>query len=281
MIRRSIGLGVISAGVAIILFAIPTQAQMSPMVMATVQESAPIPADQIPPNIKDAVASPDRPADDKSLDAGRKPDQILAFFGIAPGMQVAELFAGNGYSTELLARAVGPTGKVYSQNSIEGWQPYSPVPFPEKFRKSGEAWETRLKNPALNNVVPVKKAFSAPDLLPVAPGSLDAVIMNMNYHDMVLFKIDRDKVNAAVFKALKPGGFYDIVDHSAKDGSGIKDVSLHRIDEKSLIADIQKAGFKLAAASSALRHPGDDRTWMVFKQRGQTDRFMLKFVKPQ
>ena len=81
----------------------------------------------------------------------------------------------------------------------------------------------------------VQKSFDAPDLLPVAPGSLDAVVMNMNYHDMVIFKIDRDKVNAAVFKALKPGGFYDIVDHSAKDGSGIKDVSLHRIDEKFLI----------------------------------------------
>ena len=98
---------------------------------------------------------------------------------------------------------------------------------------------------------------------------------------MVIFKIDRDKVNTAVFKALKPGGFYDIIDHSAKDGSGIKDISLHRIDEKFLIDEVQKAGFKLAAASSALRHPEDDRTWMVFKKRGQTDRFMLKFVKPQ
>ena len=66
-----------------------------------------------------------------------------------------------------------------------------------------------------------KNHFDAPDLLPVAPGSLDAVVMNMNYHDLVLFKFDRANVNAAVFKALKPGGFYDIVDHSAKDGSGI------------------------------------------------------------
>jgi len=271
MMRRSIGLGLISASIAIVLFAIPTHAQQSPAVMATVQESAPIPADQIRKNIKDAVDSPDRPADDRKLDAGRKPEQMLAFFGIAPGMQVADLFAGGGYTTELLSRAVGPTGKVYSQNG----------PFPEKFKKIGDAWVARLKNPALKNVVAVNKPFDAPDLLPVPPGSLDAVTMNMNYHDMVIFKIDRDKVNAAVFKALKPGGFYDIVDHSAKDGSGITDVSLHRIDEKFLVDEIQKAGFKLAAASSALRHPDDDRTWMVFKKRGETDRFMLKFVKPQ
>src|SRR5208283_418603 len=270
MMRRSIGLSIVSATIAIMLFAISTNAQQSPAVMATVQESAPIPPDQIPKNIKDAIAA-DRPADDKQLDAGRKPDQMLAFFGIAPGMQVADLFAGGGYTTELLSRTVGPTGKVYSQNG----------PFPEKYKKIGEAWEARLKNPALSNVVAVKKPFDAPDLLPVPPGSLDAVTMNMNYHDMVLFKIDRDKVNAAVFKALKPGGFYDIVDHSAKDGSGVTNVSLHRIDEKFLVDEIQQAGFKLAAASSALRHPDDDRTWMVFKKRGETDRFMLKFAKPQ
>jgi predicted methyltransferase len=270
MMRRTIGFGLISASIAILFFAIATHAQQSPPVMATVQESAPIPPDQIPKNIKDAIAA-DRPTEDRQLDAGRKPDQMLAFFGIAPGMQVEDLFAGGGYTTELLSRAVGPTGKVYSQN----------IRFPEKYKKIGEAWEARLKNPALSNVVAVKKPFDAPDLLPVQPGSLDAVIMNMNYHDMVLFKIDRDKVNAAVFKALKPGGFYDIVDHSAKDGSGVTNVSLHRIDEKFLIDEIDKAGFKLAAASSALRHPDDDRTWQVFKKRGETDRFMLKFVKPQ
>jgi predicted methyltransferase len=271
MIRRSIGLGIVSAAIVMLSCAIPTHAQMSPALMATVQETAPIPSDQIPKVDKDAVASPDRPADDLKLDAGRKPDQMLAFFGIAPGMQVADLFAGGGYTTELLSLAVGPTGKVYSQN----------IPFPEKFKKVGAAWDARLKKPALSNVVRIQKPFDAPDLLPVPPGSLDAVVMNMNYHDLVLFKFDRANVNAAVFKALKPGGFYDIVDHSAKDGSGIKDVSLHRIDENFLIADIQKAGFKLAAASSALRHPEDDRTWNVFKKRGETDRFMLKFVKPQ
>ncbi len=271
MIRRSIGLGVLSTTIALLFLAIPIHAQMSPAVMAAVQETAPIPPDQIPKVDKDAVASPDRPADDLKLDAGRKPDQMLAFFGIAPGMQVADLFAGGGYTTELLSLAVGPTGKVYSQN----------IPFPPKFKKVGETWDARLKKPTLSNVVRVQKPFDAPDLLPVPPGSLDAVVMNMNYHDLVLFKFDRANVNAAVFKALKPGGFYDIVDHSAKDGSGIQDVSLHRIDEKFLIDDIQKAGFKLAAASSALRHPEDDRTWNVFKKRGETDRFMLKFVKPQ
>lgn len=269
MTRPSIRIGLALAG--LVAFAVPVGAQMMPPLMATVQQTAPFPPDKIPQYDKDAVASTDRPADDVKLDTGRQPDQMLAFFAIKPGMQVADLFAGGGYTTELLSHAVGPSGKVYSQN----------IPFPEKFKKVGETWEARLKKPSLSNVVRVQKPFDAPDLLPVAPGSLDAVVMNMNYHDLVLFKFDRTNVNAAVFKALKPGGFYDIIDHSAKNGSGIQDVSLHRIDEKWLIEDVQKAGFKLVAESSALRHPEDDRTWNVFKKRGETDRFMLKFVKPQ
>jgi predicted methyltransferase len=247
------------------MFAIATHAQMSPTVMSSVAESAPIPADQIPQPIKDAIANPDRPADDLKLDAGRKPDQMLAFFGVAPGMKVADIFAGGGYTTELLSNIVGPRGRVYSQNPV----------FPPKYKKIGEAWDARLKNPALRNVIAVHT------LDKVTPGSLDLVIMNMNYHDLVLLKLDRASLNASIMKALKPGGFYCIVDHSAKNGSGLKDLQLHRIDEQYLIDEVEKAGFKLAAASSALRHPEDDRTWNVFKKRGQTDRFMLKFAKPQ
>jgi predicted methyltransferase len=268
---KSIGLKIGLLSAAIFILAFGASAQQSATPVEAVQELAALPDASIPEAIKSAVNAPDRSAEDKQLDSGRQPAQMLAFFGIKPGMQVADIFAGGGYTTELLSRVVGPNGKVYSQNG----------PFPDRFKKIGDAWHARLKNPALSNVVAVEKPFGAPDMLTVPPGSLDAVIMNMNYHDMVLFKIDRDKVNAVVFMALKPGGFYDIVDHSAKNGSGIQDVSLHRIDEKFLVDEIEKSGFKLAAASSALRHPDDDRTWNVFKKRGQTDRFMLKFVKPQ
>jgi len=247
----------------------PALAQIEPVATSTA-ESAPIPAAQIPKEITDAINSPDRPAADKALDAGRRPDQIMAFYGIKPGMKIADIFAGGGYMTELYARIVGPTGTVYSQNG----------PFPDKFKKIGDIWDERLKEPALKNVVKVSKPFDAPDLLPVPPDSLDAVIIHLNYHDMVGFKLNRENVNAAVFKALKPGGVYGIVDHSAKPGTGDADTAtLHRIDEDFLIKDVEKAGFRLSGASSALRHPEDDRTWIVFKHRGQTDRFMLKFTK--
>ncbi len=231
-----------------------------------------IPAAQIPKAITDAINSPDRPAADKQLDAGRHPDQILAFFGIAPGMHVADLWAGGGYTTELLARTVGPSGKVYSQNG----------PFPPAFKKGEEAWKARLKEPGMSNVVELEKSFDHPDdILPVPPESLDAVIIDMNYHDMVGRGYDRTRVNAVVFKALKPGGVYGVIDNSAAPGSGARDAkTLHRIDEAFEIKEIKQAGFKLAAVSSVLRNPKDDRTWFVMKHRGEQDRFVLKFVKP-
>jgi len=259
----------IVAFVGFALSASAARAQIQPAATSTT-EAAPIPETQIPADITAAINSPERPAADKALDAGRKPDQILAFYGIKPGMKVADIFAGGGYMTELYARIVGPGGKVYSQNG----------PFPEQFKKIEEQWNERLKEPALNNVVKVSKPFDAPDLLPVPPESLDAVIIHLNYHDLVGFKLNRENVNAAVFKALKPGGIYGIVDHSAAAGTGdTQTATLHRIDEDFLIKDVEKAGFRLYGASSALRHPEDDRTWLVFKHRGETDRFMLKFVK--
>lgn len=232
-----------------------------------------IPAAGIPKAIADAVNSPDRPAADKELDAGRHPEQILAFFGIAPGMKVADLWAGGGYTTDLLARTVGPGGKVYSQNG----------PFPPRFKQAEAAWKARLKEPGIGNVVELEKPFDHPDdLLPVAPESLDAVIIDMNYHDMVGRGYDRGRINAAVFKALKPGGVYGIIDNSAQPGSGARDANtLHRIDEAFEVNEIKQAGFKLAAASNVLRNPKDDRTWFIMKHRGEQDRFVLKFIKPR
>jgi predicted methyltransferase len=260
-----------AAAFAALLLAITSAGALAQPASA-VPEQPPIPADQIPKYITDAVNSPARPAQDRDLDAGRNPTQVLAFYGIKPGMKVADLFAGGGYTSELLALVVGPDGKVYSQN----------MPFPPRFAKVKVAYDARMKSPTMANVTPVVQPFSSQNLLPVAPGSLDAVIIYENYHDLVGQKLSPENVDAQVFKALKPGGEFCVVDHSAAKGSGARDAAtLHRIDEDYEVAQIEKAGFKLAAASSALRHPEDDRTWNVFKKRGQTDRFMLKFVKPE
>jgi predicted methyltransferase len=238
---------------------------------AEVQHASAVPQSQIPQYIVDAVNSPARPAADRKLDPLRKPEQLMAFFGIKPGMKVADLWAGGGYTTELLARTVGPSGKVYSQN----------MEFPPRFKKAGEAWQARAQEPGMANVAEIIKPFDAPDLLPVRPGSLDAVIINMNYHDMVGRGFNRDNINHAVFTALKPGGIYGLVDNSAKPGTGASDANtLHRIDENFEVSEIEKAGFRLTATSDVLRNPNDPRTQPFWKINHTQDRFVLKFVKP-
>ena len=67
------------------------------------------------PDYEAIVAAPDRTDGDRQADARRKPAKLLAFTGVKVGMKVLDMEASAGYSTELLARAVGPTGTVYAQ----------------------------------------------------------------------------------------------------------------------------------------------------------------------
>ncbi|HRI64365.1 MAG TPA: SAM-dependent methyltransferase [Polyangium sp.] len=227
----------------------------------------------IPAAIAEIVAAADRSDDDKALDAGRHPAEILAFFGIAPGMKVADLAAGFGYTTELLARAVGPNGKIYGQNNKFVL---------EKFAEKG--WTERLAKPVNKNVIRVNQEFDQP--IPSDVHDLDAVIMVLFYHDTVWQKADRAKMNQSIFAALKSGGVYGIIDHSGRDGTGTTETdTLHRIEEKVVREEVTKAGFKLADSADFLKNPADTRDWnasprAAAEKRGTSDRFVLKFVKP-
>jgi predicted methyltransferase len=227
----------------------------------------------IPEAIAAIVAAPDRSDDDKALDAGRHPAEMLAFFGIKPGMNVADVAAGFGYTTELLARAVGPNGKVYGQNNKFVL---------EKFAEQG--WTARLAKPVNKNVIRVNREFDEP--LPPEVHDLDAVIMVLFYHDTVWQKTDREKMNRSIFAGLKSGGVYGIIDHSGRDGTGTTETqTLHRIEEKVVQEEVEKAGFKLAAKADFLKNPADTRDWnasprVAAEKRGTSDRFVLKFVKP-
>ncbi len=220
-----------------------------------------------------AIAATDRSADDRALDAGRKPGEVLSFFGVAPGQKIGELFAGGGYTTELLARTVGDTGKVYAQNTTE---------ILEKFAR--KPWAERAAKPVMKHVVAVERPIDDP--LPPEATELDEVITILNYHDTVWMKADRAKMNKAVFAALKHGGIYAIVDHSAADGSGTRDCeTIHRIDEAVVKTEVAAAGFVLDGESAVLRNPADPRDWnasphKAADKRGTSDRFTLRFKKP-
>jgi predicted methyltransferase len=218
------------------------------------------------------LEAPDRSDDDRKLDEQRKAAAFLAYLGVGPGMHVAEVGSGSGYTSELLARAVGPTGTVYGQNT------------PEILAKFAEGpWSARLAKPANKPIVRKDAPFDAP--LPGVKG-LDLVVNVLFYHDTVWLGVDRDKMNRAVFDALRPGGAYVVVDHSAKPGDGLADVkTTHRIDQSVLEAEVEKAGFKLAGSADFLRNPADTRDWndsptAAGPRRGTSDRFVLKFVKP-
>jgi predicted methyltransferase len=237
-------------------------------------ESSP-PAATSPASVARAVVeAPDRTEADRALDAGRHPAALLEFVGVQPGMKVAELMAGGGYTTELLARAVGPTGTVYGHN---------PKFVLERFAE--KPWSERLAKPVNQRVVRVDREFDEP--LPPEATGLDAVVSNIIYHDTVWLKADRAKMNAAIFRALKPGGVYVILDSSAKPGTGANDVqTLHRIDEQLVRDEVLAAGFQLAEESNLWRNPQDARDWnsspgAAGERRGTSDRFALKFVKPR
>lgn len=213
------------------------------------------------------VAAADRSDADRETDKRRKPAELLAFFGIKPGMRVLDMGAGGGYSTELLARTVGPSGKVWAQDSDT----------PNERAKA--AFDARIQKPVMANVVRLVRKFDDP--VPADVRDLDAITFLFWYHDTTYMAVDRAEMNRKLLAALKPGGVLLIADHSAKPGDGANvGKSLHRIEESALRKEVEAAGFKLVASSDLLRNPSDPRDKPVFRPEQPVDEFILKFEKP-
>jgi predicted methyltransferase len=193
-----------------------------------------------------AVADSTRPSTDTERDANRKPLETLAFVGVKPGDKVADYAAGSGYFTRLFSDIVQPAGHVYAVVPGALYQ-YPNIGFPEK---------------------------------------LDVFWIAQNYHDLhdsCMGPVDMAVFNKAVFDALKPGGIYIVLDHSAAQGAPA-DVTdtLHRIDPQTVRHEVESAGFVFKGESAILANPADPRTTGVFDKsiRGRTDQFILKFQKP-
>jgi predicted methyltransferase len=227
-----------------------------------------------PDNIAAAVADGNRPEADKQRDANRKPAQTLAFTGVKPGAQIAELLPGGGYFTRLFSKAVGSSGHVYAL-----------VPAPRADAPADTVdFAARVKaiaaDPNYANVSVVVEPFSQLGV----PAPVDLIWTSQNYHDLHNFPgLDVEIFNKMVFDDLKPGGIYLILDHAAQAGSGGRDTqTLHRIDPQTVKQEVVAAGFVFVGSSDLLRRPGDKHTLKVFDPtvRGQTDQFILKFRKP-
>ena len=216
------------------------------------------------------VAAPDRSEADRTNDQRRKPVPLFTFIDARPGMRVLDIAAGGGYTSEMLARMVGPEGRVWAQLTQQG----SAGP-------GGQRMAARMKTAPMKNVTMVIRPFDDPVPPEVAPGSLDRVTLMFNYHDLGAMPVDRDKMNRAVFAALKSGGTYIVADHSGRTGTGISEANtLHRIEEAFLRAEVEKAGFRVVEEGQFLRNPGDPRTEPTGRPKQPNDEFVLKFAKP-
>lgn len=219
-----------------------------------------------PAYVMSAVGDVGRPAVDKARDPLRKPAELLAFFQIKPGQKLAELLPGNGYFTRIFSKAVGPNGKVY----VLGPPGAAPT----------VASVTGTRSYA--NVAAIAPSAASLNL----PERVDLVWTSLNYHDLKNppsgggTPIDIAAFNKAVYGALKPGGYYVVIDHAANRGDANASADKHRIDPLTVVQEITAAGFILQAETQALRRPEDPRTAPVFALNGFSDQFAMLFRKP-
>lgn len=241
-------------------------------VVASAAINAPVTA--TPDFIAAAIADPNRPATDTERDANRKPAETLEFAGLRPGDRVAELLPGGGYFTRLFSKAVGATGHVYAL--VPAPAPDAPADTPDFAARV----KTLAADPNYSNVTVITEQFSQLK----TPEPVDLVWTSQNYHDLHNFRgLDVGVFNQLVFEALKPGGIYLILDHTAPAGSGTSDTAtLHRIDPETVKKEVLAAGFVFVGSSNLLHRPSDPLTAKVFDPsiRGRTDQFILKFRKP-
>jgi predicted methyltransferase len=220
--------------------------------------------------INRAVADPARPSAYRAADAFRKPAETLTFSGVRPGMIVGEFYPAGGYFTRMLSDVIGPSGHIYAIENA-GWQ--DSVADDRKMLAEGK-W----KNVSLD-VQPFGSARF--------PKLLDLAWVTQNYHDMKIAKygrVDTVAFDRQVYKALKPGGIFFVLDHEGWPGMTNADIAkVHRIQKAQVIREVTAAGFRLAGEGRFLHRQSDNHHLPIFdpKVRGHTDQYALKFVKPR
>jgi predicted methyltransferase len=286
-----------------VLVAIITYAILVLGIHATEAEQASPPLSSA--QILEILSSPDRTPADRTNDLRRKPEQMLAFIGIRPGIVALDLSAAGGYTTELLARSIGPSGKVYGQsrprdpnqastsssvpegNSRPNLAPVAtPAAPPVVPRPSPVALaerDARLHEAGIPAapIIALSRSFEDPVPSELASEKIDLVTLMFNYHDLGHLGVDRAAMNRAVFRALKPGGLFIIADHAGRPDTGISESgTLHRVEEAFLRQEVEAAGFRLAEEGKFLRNPNDPRDKNTPDPPQPKDEFVLKFVRP-
>ena len=220
-----------------------------------------------------ALADPGRKAQRDSSDERRKPGPLIALAGVKPGDKVLDLIPGSGYWTRIFSKIVGPQGKVYAV-------------WPQRYARLATGDVATLRQLSADKYYGNIVTQVQPTNVLAAPEPLDVVWTSQNYHDYpdeFMGKGDPSILNRTVFKLLKPGGTFMIIDHMAKAGRGLSDTeTLHRVDPAIVRQQVEAAGFKFAGESKVLENPADPLDIPIFDKaiRGHTSQFAFKFVKP-
>lgn len=232
------------------------------------------PAPQDP--IEQAISNPDRPDSDILRDADRKPAEVLEFFGIKPGMRVVDVFSGGGYYTQILDGVVGSSGKVIAHNN-QGYKDFAKDEIEQRY--------------GLGKLSNTEQYWAEANELGFEADSADMILIVLGVHD-VYYKpedqswptIDKDKFYNSIINTLKTGGILGIVDHRAKAGAPeTTGHMIHRIDPTIIIRELTSRGMVLDAESNILANPNDPLTVPMWapEVKGHTDRFILRFRKPE
>ena len=238
------------------------------LALTIVAGAAPADAQKISSAVTKALADPAR-TDEQGDDARRKAAEVLAFSGVKPGNVVVDYLPGTGYWTRIFSGVVGPKGHVYAV-------------WPAAGAKYAEKSLPALQARGLANVTAEIQSTNQP----TSPRPVDLFWTAQNYHDIPNNGAGEPALRAfdtAVFRMLKRGGTYIVIDHADAPGSGMSGTEArHRIDPAAVKALVQAAGFKFVGESTVLRNPADDHSKIVFDPaiRGMTDQFAYKFRKP-
>ncbi len=220
--------------------------------------------------ISKAILNPARSQEARDRDTGRKPAAVLRLADIQPGQTVVDIASSPDYYAPLLADVVGPDGELIM---------IGPKRLEEFFPQALDAADAYGDASDDDNIISLRMNLDEITLDTPA----DRVLNILYYHDTVWSGVDRAKMNKAIFDALKPGGYYLIIDHAAKAGAGDAVTNdLHRIDPAVVRPEIEAAGFTLVKESDLLANPDDPMEEGVFGPlRGKTNRFVMLFQKPE
>lgn len=221
--------------------------------------------------IQAQMVKPDRHKWDMQRDEHRKPFETFQFLGLEEGMTALDVAAYAGYTTEMLAAAVGPDGKVYCQNTSTVLERYADGYYERTIRE-------RLEDDRLPNVVLHVTEYDDLGL----DGEVDVAFLGNMIHDFH-YRDGDEKALAflgSIYRALKPGGVLGVMDHVGEKGGD--NAPLHRIDPDVVRGLIRQAGFVIEAESDLFANPGDDHLKMVYDDSIylRTDKFLFKTRKP-